>query len=238
MKSRQRKTDDKEIHKSYMNFQRPKENRGNVVLFVALFLDFFGLLPLVGEPFSLPFFLLGAIPLFVMNVWGIVYIINPYKYEHSYYFFMGVLGIVTTFVYFVAIQKMLYLNLDTKGMFPVIAGGVLFIILLGGMNWLNIKALYTGTYARLQRHETSRLQFGMPVAGISYIIGQILIMSVKGETAHFSVMIVLLSLLSVVTAFLSIYLHRYYYIRQNLEEVKRVYPEFNIPKEARLRENQ
>lgn len=73
----------------------------------------------------------------------------------------------------------------------------------------------------------------MQVAGISYLIGQIFIMTVKGEAAHFSVMIVLLSLLSVVTAFLSIYLHRYYFIRQNWDEVKRVYPEFNVAKEER-----
>lgn len=69
---------------------------------------------------------------------------------------MGILGIVTTFVYFVAIQKMLYINLAAEGPFPLVAGGVLFIILLGGMNWLNIKALYSGTYVRLQRNEKAR----------------------------------------------------------------------------------
>lgn len=234
MKNRQQQLSDQAIQKSYMNFQRPKENRGNVILFIVLFLDFFGLISLVGEPFSLPFFLVGAIPLLVMNVWSIVYIMNPYKYEHSYYLFMGILGIVTTFVYFVAIQKMLYINLAAEGPFPLVAGGVLFIILLGGMNWLNIKALYSGTYVRLQRNEKARSHWVMQVAGISYLIGQILIMTVKGEAAHFSVMIVLLSLLSVVTAFLSIYLHRYYFIQQNWDEVKRVYPEFNVAKEERL----
>lgn len=233
MKNRQQKSDEQAIQKSYMNFQRPKENRGNVILFIVLFLDFFGFISLVGDPFSVPFFLVGSIPIFVMNVWSLVYIMNPYKYEHSYYLFMGILGIVTTFVYFVAIQKMLYINLAAEGIFPLVAGGALFIILLGGMNWLNIKALYSGTYARLQRNEKARFLWVMPVAGISFLIGQILIMTVQGEAAHFSVMIVLLSLLSVVTAFLSIYLHRYYFIRQNWDEVKRVYPEFNVPKEER-----
>lgn len=88
MKNRQQQLSDQAIQKSYMNFQRPKENRGNVILFIVLFLDFFGLISLVGEPFSLPFFLVGAIPLLVMNVWSIVYIMNPYKYEHSYYLFI------------------------------------------------------------------------------------------------------------------------------------------------------
>jgi len=197
-----------------------------------LFLYFIGILPILGDPFSMPFFLAAIIPTALITLWGIIYIIDPYKFEKSYYLFLGVYGVVNTYVYFVSIQKMMYINLEIVGWGPFFFNVLLFILLIGGMNCLNWKALYSGTYYKLQQKSSIPVGWAS-IAGASYILGQIILSIVYTDSGISILIIVCISILSLFTAFLSINIHRYFFINKNMETVKEIFPEFGLPKSER-----
>lgn len=220
---------------SYLRLQTPKENRSNIIGFFILFLYLFGIIPIVGDPFSLTYFSAAIIPVALIQIWAIIYVINPYKFEKSYYLFFGVYGVVNTFVYFLAIQKMIYINLRDTGNMPFILGLILFIALLVGINWMNWKALYSGTYHKLQ--QKSNIPVGwLSIGGVSYVLGQFILSYIYSNSAISIIVIVLLSFFSIITAFFSISIHRYFFICKNIEMVKQVYPDFGLPKSERLRQ--
>lgn len=141
------------IKLSYLNLESPQENRSGIIGYFLILLYVVGMIPILGVPFSFPFFLAAIIPIIIIQVWAIVYLIDPYKYEKSYYLFFGIYGVVNTYVFFLVILKLIYVNMEWKGSAPFVINLVLFILLLGGINWLNWKALYSGTYYKLQQKE-------------------------------------------------------------------------------------
>ncbi|MBO0589714.1 hypothetical protein [Sporosarcina sp. E16_8] len=186
------------------------------------------MIPIVAVPFSVVIFKMAIIPVVILQIWAFLYIIAPYKFEKSYYLFFGVYGVVNTYVYFLAIQKLLYLHLGAEGKGPFIIGFILFIGLLVTMNWLNVKALYTGTYHKMQQMKSINVHY-LSFAGIGYVIAQLVLTFVYSEYAKMMFFILLLSLLSLFTAYFTVCIHRYYYISKNMVRVKQVYPSFGLP---------
>lgn len=213
---------------SYLKFQTPKENRANIITFFLVLLYVIGLIPIVGVPFSFTYFMAAIVPVAMLQMWALLYLFAPYKFEKSYYLFFGVYGVVNTYVYFLAIQKLLYLHLESVGKTPFAIGLIFFIGLLVSINWLNIKALYSGTYHNLQQMKSINVRY-LSFAGIGYVIAQVILTSVYSKSAKMMIFIVLLSLLSLITAYFTVYIHRYYYISKNMDLVKQVYPSFGLP---------
>lgn len=189
---------------------------------------FLGIFPLVGAPFSLPFFIAAIIPVAILQIWAIVYLIDPYKFEKSYYLFFGVYGVVNTYVFFISIQKILYTNMGATGSTPFITGLIMLIALLIGMNWMNWKALYSGTYHKLQQKSSISIGW-VTVGGFGYVIAQIILSFFYSDSTVFIIIIVCSSILSLCTAFFSINIHKYFFISKNMDLVKQVYPEFGLP---------
>ncbi|QUG40736.1 hypothetical protein KD050_15755 [Psychrobacillus sp. INOP01] len=217
---------------SYLRFQTPKENKGNIICFLTLFLYFIGLFPIIGETFSLTFFLAAFIPTVLISVWAIIYLIDPYRFEKSYYLFFGIYGVVNTYVYFLSIVKLLYIDMKVEGIIPLILSLLLFIILLVGVNLLNLKALYSGTYHKLQNMRSINVAW-VSIGALGYILGQFLLSFIYTDSALYTLIIVLISLLSCVTAYFTVYIHRYYFNDKNMELVKQVYPDFGLPMSER-----
>lgn len=188
------------IKLSYLNLESPQENRSGIIGYFLILLYVVGMIPILGVPFSFPFFLAAIIPIIIIQVWAIVYLIDPYKYEKSYYLFFGIYGVVNTYVFFLVILKLIYVNMEWKGSAPFVINLVLFILLLGGINWLNWKALYSGTYYKLQQKRTIPVVW-TAIGGSSYIIGQIILSFIYSDSAVNILMIVGISILSLCTAF-------------------------------------
>lgn len=96
------------------------------------------------------------------------------------------------------------------------------------MNWMNWKAIYNETYYKLQQKSSIPVGWAS-IAGASYILGQIILSVVYTDSGISILIIVCLSILSLFTAFLSINIHRYFFIKKNMEIVKRMFPEFGLP---------
>lgn len=100
------------------------------------------------------------------------------------------------------------------------------------MNWMNWKALYSETYYKLQQKSSIPVGWAS-LAGASYILGQIILSVVYTDSGISILLIVCLTLLSLFTAFLSINIHRYFFIRKHMDRALEIYPEFGLPKDER-----
>ncbi|WP_156142521.1 hypothetical protein [Rossellomorea aquimaris] len=113
-------------------------------------------------------------------------------------------------------------------------GLIMFLSLLLIINWINIRLLYSGTYSRLQKGEKIvNLSPITAATGIGYVFAQLILSSIFVDSTKTLIIIGVLSLLSVATAFFSTSIHKYFYIKKNIEKVKQVYPQFGLPKRLR-----
>ena len=216
------------------NLQFPTENRRNVIGFLFICMDFIGLLPLLSIPFFAPLFWAGLFPIICIHLWALFYIIAPYKFEMSYYLYLGVFGIVNTFVYYLVIQKFLYIHIGVEGNVYYVIGLLLMILLLISIQIMNMKMLYSGTYTKLQNGEsTFNVNVIVASSSFGYIIAQFLMSSLITDSAYMIVIVTAYSILSIVTAYLSTFIHRYIFIRNNYEKVIESYPDFGKPKISR-----
>ncbi|MFJ8064656.1 hypothetical protein ACIQYS_08500 [Psychrobacillus sp. NPDC096426] len=129
---------------------------------------------------------------------------------------------------------MMYINMGAQGSGSFIIGVLFFLVLLVGMNFLNWKALYSGTYYKLQQKSIIPVSW-MSVGGAGYVLGQLILSFIYTVSAVFIVIIICISLLSLLTAYFSIFIHRYYYMSKNIKLVKQVYPEFGMPMSERYK---
>ncbi|WP_428976346.1 hypothetical protein [Rossellomorea sp. DUT-2] len=223
-----------DITLSYLRFQSPRENRGNILVYFLIFLDTIGVLFLLGEPMVPLFYWSGIIPVVFIHLWAIQYVIAPYKFERSYYLFCGVYGVINTFVYFLVIQKLIYSHFQIIGVVPLVLGLLLFASLLLIVNLMHICLLYSGAYSRLQKGEkTANLTPIASASGIGYVLAQLTLSSFFVESVKILMIIGVFSILSVATAYFSTSIHKYFYIRRNIEKVKQAYPQFGLPKKLR-----
>ncbi|WGG45641.1 hypothetical protein [Rossellomorea sp. DA94] len=109
----------------------------------------------------------GLFPIICIHLWALFYIIAPYKFEMSYYLYLGVFGIVNTFVYYLVIQKFIYIHIGVEGNVYYVIGLLLMILLLISVQIMNIKMLYAGTYTKLQNGE-SKFNVSLIVASSSF----------------------------------------------------------------------
>ena len=219
---------------SYLNLQTPKENRRNIITFFLFFLDIIGLLPILGEPFSYAFVWPAVVPVALLHIWAVLYVVAPFTFEKSYYLFFGIYGIVNTYVYFLVIQKYLYVYAGLNGKAPFILGLLLLIGLLVFFQLLNHRMLYSGTYARLQgKEQKTSLSPALTASSIGYVMAYILISSFITESLVAVIIMTGVSILSILTAFFSTTVHRYFFIMKHEETVKKVYPQFGLPKRKR-----
>lgn len=226
------------ITASYLNLQTPKVNRSNVLCFVLLFLNFFGLLPLIGEPFIYSYFIIGIIPAAIVNVWGILYVVNPYRFELSYYLYMGIYGIVNVFIYSLVLAKLLAAQLGVEGTFSLVLTLLVINSLPFIMNWVNYRLLYSGTYFQWQSGKRKIPAFMlvlMSSPGAGYFI-YILVNSYGSDTAIWALFFVCLFAMSIIVAYFSCSIHRYFFLKRNIETVLKLYPDFGQPKHLRGKE--
>ena len=168
----------------------------------------------------------------ILQIWAVLYLIDPYKYEKSYDLYFGAYGVVNTYVYFLAIQKFIYFNMGATGYWPFLIGMVFFLALLLGVNWLHWKALYSGTYHKLQQKKGIPVSW-IAIGGSGYVLGQIILSYIYTDSALYILLIVGISIMSLFTAFCSVHIHKYFFISKNMDLVKEVYPEFGMPKAER-----
>lgn len=214
--------------------QLPENNRHYIIGFLFISLDICGFLPLISIPFSPAIFWAGIFPIVLVNLWGIVCLIAPYKFERAFYLFIGVLGFVTTYTYFLVIQKFFYIHIGIEHSSFFFFGFFALIALLLFFQLSYYRVLKKQTVPRI--HEKGAgINLGpiVTMSSFGYIITQLLMSSFVTDSFQLVILSICLSALSVFTAFLSLWIQKYFFIKRHYDTVKRLRPNFNCPKQER-----
>ncbi|MCA0970761.1 hypothetical protein LCM20_09185 [Halobacillus litoralis] len=220
----------------YLRLLGPRFNRQFVFLIVVLLLGLMGILPLLGVPFSKGYFYAAAVPSFMVLVWGIPQFIAPYRLEKLHHLYLGFSGFALTYIYFLVTQKLIYMHIGATHPGYFITGLLLFSFLLIVMWKVNREYLFEGSYYDPNRSQMSEASAKRIVraSGIGYVMGQVLLSLLVGDSFKMVLYIFIISLMAIFTAFMSTFVQRYWFIHQNLEAIKRLNPEYGLPKKERL----
>jgi hypothetical protein len=166
------------------------------------------------------------IPTLLIHLAAIPLVLAPYKFELTYYLFMGIYGSFNAYLYFLVVQKLVYLHIGAQGALLFVIGLFLLIGLLVFFYVFNVKMLNSGTYSKRQRNELRvHTTPYLAAAGIGCVIAQFLMSSFFTDSFQLIVMVVLFSVLSLAPArILTIF---------SLVSVRILYPGFGLSKKAR-----
>lgn len=216
------------------HMQFPTQNRQNVIVFLLIFLDFMGVIPLLSDPFSKGYFLAGVIPVVALHIWGLLYIVAPFKFEKSYYLYMGLLGIITAYVYFIVAQKLLYIHVGVEGRLYELISFVFLVVVLVFFQIFNYKMLYSGQYDKLDKNPSGlNLSPIVTASSIGYIVAQFLLSLAVTDSFMMIVMVAAYSILTLIMAYIATYLHRYIYFLKNSDQLESMRSGFGRPKKER-----
>ncbi|MFD2922403.1 hypothetical protein [Halobacillus naozhouensis] len=222
----------KSIYNNYLKLEEHGEVRSRGILHVLILTDLMGLFTLLG-PSELTFALPIATVLgIILNVWALLYLIAPYRFESSFFLFFGTWGLFTSFIMFLVIQKFLYNIFQYHSLQFFYISLTLYILCIIGVQVLHLLFLYE----RLTPPKGPRRNWTPLVAitpALSYVIGQLVYSMIVSEDIKALIFVACESLLILYPIFCIKFIHQYYFLIKNKQSLNEKYPNLNLPKKNR-----
>ncbi|WP_079527539.1 hypothetical protein [Halobacillus hunanensis] len=211
------------------------EIRSMTIIHVLLFTDFMGLYMLFGHSELGFIFNLGLVPVIILNVWSVLYIIAPYRYELSFVLFYGVWGLLTSFVHFLVIQKFLYniVQFESLGFFYV---GLIFY-LLSVSSVLVMQHLTLLDNFKIQEGPGTWPKWVAVIPGFSYLFAQFVFTAIQSGDIKSLIFVGALTLVTIYPILAVKLIHQYFFLIKYKEELMVKYPVLGRPKKSRNLEN-
>ncbi|QHA91264.1 hypothetical protein [Bacillus sp. N1-1] len=219
---------------AYLRMTTPKENQNSIFFMVLFFVDIIGFFPYLVGPFSLTFFLAALLPGMAINVWMLVYVLTPYKLEGSYDLLLGCLSIVCSYLYWLGIEKFIYVNLGAEGNSFFWIGLFILIFLTTFFYFFTRYYVKKGKYKR-KRTDRQHLSGFEIVISAAIVIGmpQLLDSMSFFKVQNAYLLIVLLGFMSIITLFLIGSFHKYHFIKNNQDLVRKAFTNYQVLKKER-----
>ncbi|TCP31198.1 hypothetical protein EV207_10381 [Scopulibacillus darangshiensis] len=224
---------DKKTFNEYLILRTfPTDIRFIAMMNVLFFSDLLGFLPLLGIP-RLPFFInLAIIPVIILNIWLLVYIIAPYRFELSFTLFQGVWGVLTSFLYFLVTQKFLYNILHFETLLFFYLGLALYLISVSGV--IIIQHLSINGKIKIPEGPGAWTKWIAIVPGFSYVFGQMIFSIIKSDDIKALIFVgCILGAMIFPILFVKL-LHQYFFFIKNKDALLAKYPTLNKPKKERI----
>ncbi|WP_258264458.1 hypothetical protein [Rossellomorea sp. SC111] len=98
----------------------------------------------------------------------------------------------------------------------------------------HVKMLYSGAYVKIQNGKSPFTILSIVAfSTLGYVAAQFLMSYMLTDSAYMIVLMMAYTVVSIVTAYLSTFVHRYIYIRKYNEKVLKMYPDLGKPKDSR-----
>ena len=209
---------------AYLRMTTHKENRFSIFFMVLFFVDIMGFFPYLVGSFSQSFFLAALFPAIALNLWMLTYVLAPSKLAGSYDLLLGCLSIVSSYSYWLGIEKMIYVNLGAEGNSPFWIGLLFFILLTVFFYFFTRYYVRKGKYkgARADRQHLSGFQIVIS-ASIIIVMPQLLddMSFLKVQNAY--LLIGLLGVMSLLSLSLIGVFHKYQFMKNNRELVRKAF---------------
>jgi hypothetical protein len=189
--------------------------------FTFVMLDLLVLIPIIYPMIDTTFYL--TIPfILLINIWAIrLLILNPEKTELESILFLGALGAVGSYSVFILIQKMNYYVLQVNSLFYLMASILLYIVVICFFSYIKVKKFSTIIVLKKKNEQHSTFTNSIITISVSagYMVAQIVIN--QSLSIMNTYMIVIFSLLLLFFTDMAVkYIHRYLFMKSNLNVVK------------------
>ncbi|MEG6615975.1 hypothetical protein V6C27_05970 [Peptococcaceae bacterium 1198_IL3148] len=196
----------------------PAQNIRSRTLLMILLIDLILGWPLVLHSTDNIFIYL-LIPIAVINIWGFTLIFKPYRKQLQYMLFLGVAGLVTSLCSITLTQKMAYLMLGIKTpLYCALTFAGYVIILISYINHhLNTteKELGKKFYKKLNTQNIGPITL---CSSVIYLLAN-LSMSFMVNNNFLVFLMTLYLLFSLIFMYFILYIHNYFFIRNNINLV-------------------
>ncbi|MEC2159606.1 hypothetical protein [Virgibacillus halodenitrificans] len=214
----------------YVNQHLSFLDTGNIRFMIAvwtfLLLDLCAL-PLLYPRVNIIYYV--TIPLLVfIHLWAIRLLIkNTYSTQFECLLFIGVHGVIGSICYFILIQKTAYFNLGIRAPMYYVISTILYLLITGILvsyqfyKYSSIKKK-TMQSVRKEREKESSNKYGYVIVlfpALGYTLSQTVMK--QSDVAMYSLVYFAFLLLSIVLAYFAAkYLHKYFFMKANMEFVR------------------
>lgn len=207
--------------------------RGGIVCF--LFIMLIPVLVTLAAPMMSVYFYVAVGVWVAMLLWGVGLSTNPYRAEVSFVLYLGIYGLALAITCQAAILKMMYDMAGVESIGYGLSSVGVMLLLLVAFYVLHIRALQQRTYQTMERNgklgRTGKAAFLL--AGIGYTAYYIIV-AVTGDLGGFVMGMAAFSILLILGLYMAVvFIHRYNFILNHMDELKAHYPVLGLPKENR-----
>jgi hypothetical protein len=223
---------------SYLRLKSHRFIRWSTVGITLVFLNFFGLFPLIDSDRSLIVMLTLFSVVGIMNFWALQLFLDPYEYESGYYLYLGVLGVINTILFIFVNGQVVSQYVSVSERFYILIGNrLLLLILTGCFHLLNRNLLYGKEYDQAQNVEANR-KVKIVIGGLAafYILGHVVLLSLGHAPIRHFIVLLLLATFTVMTCYLTTFFHRYRFLRKHVSVLEKLDSFFGLPKRIRIPE--
>lgn len=199
---------------------------------IIMFTDLLGFFLLFGN-YDLRFFIyIGIIPTLILNLWAIIYVIAPYRFESSFVLFKGGWGLLTSFLYFLVVEKFLYDIIHFETLFPFFFG--LFFYMITIVAVIVIQHLLIYDKMKIPKGPGAWPKVMAFIPALSYMFGQILFSAIKSDDTKTLIFACGMIVLEIFPVLFIKCIHQYFFFMKHREALLAKYPNLDKPKKQRV----
>ncbi|WP_079527548.1 hypothetical protein [Halobacillus hunanensis] len=209
----------------------PGDIRFHALIHVLLFTDLLGFGSLLGDP-KIPFFIyLAIIPVIILNLWLILYLVAPYKFELSFVLFYGVWGVLTSFLYFLVTQKFLYTIVQFESLLFFYLGLAFYLITIVSVLVTHYLSLYDKV--KIPDGPGAWPRWLAIVPGVGYLFAQLILSAINSDDIKALLFVGCVILTMLYPILMTRLTHQYFFLRKHKKEVMKIYSGLGKPKKDR-----
>jgi hypothetical protein len=205
--------------KPYLRLEDPRGIRTMMWVWLMM-LNIFGFLIVLYVNFTILKRNLGSMDILtfliftiLLDIWGLIIIINPWKMQKQYVLFTGVFAVELSIMHLVLFAQTIYDYLKQAAI-PYIILAIVGYLITGALWFIYaINGLRTQKIYSASKKQSLYINIGTMSAFLGLILGRVLINVTKGKSASLSFIIASL-LIAYVCIFLSLYIHKYFLIKK------------------------
>lgn len=207
--------------------------RGGIVCF--LFIMLIPALVTLAAPMMSVYMYVAAAVWVVMLLWGIGLSVNPYRSEVGFMLYLGIYGLALAVTCQIAILKMMYDMAGVESILYGLSSAAVMLLLLLVFYVLHFRALQRGTYQSMERNGSvgKAGKAALLFASIGYAAYYVVV-AITGDLGGFVMGMAAFSVLLILGLYMAVvFIHRYMFIQNNMDQLKAHYPVLGLPKEQR-----
>ncbi|MBM7643976.1 hypothetical protein JOD45_000167 [Scopulibacillus daqui] len=216
-------------HQFYLNIAPPDYVRNGTIAFLIVINVFSA--PSLFYNVNSFYFYLSLIPMILCDLFGLIFIFAPYRFELLFVLFTGFFGLCSSLISFASSQSIMIHDLNIRNHWVLVTNILLLLIAGVSVYIFHFRALVNGYFENV----STAVSFPIIsiVTGAGYLTSQVAIVvfhNINIETISY---LFCLELFVVCGLLISVCIHKYFYMVKHKDDLKKLHPDLGLTKKER-----